>query len=79
MPQDHDHHRCTDQAHPHDHDHSHDASDLGPQDNLFSQIDLDRVTVLNGVDPAQGSDVIKPWDQRMDEDKVSAVLFFPSE
>ncbi|KAJ6521348.1 DUF1000-domain-containing protein [Mycena vulgaris] len=50
-----------------DHDHEHDASDLGPKDNLFSQIDRDNVVAMNASAP--GSTVIKPWHDRLDEEK----------
>ncbi|KAJ7202885.1 DUF1000-domain-containing protein [Mycena pura] len=50
-----------------DHDHDHDSADLGPKDNLFSQIDRDNVVALNAV--GQGSTIIKPWHSRLDEEK----------
>ncbi|KAJ6541276.1 galactose-binding domain-like protein [Mycena sp. CBHHK59/15] len=50
-----------------EHDHEHDSTDLGPKDNLFSQIDRDNVVALNAL--GQGSTVIKPWHERLDEEK----------
>ncbi|KAG2018094.1 hypothetical protein CC2G_007544 [Coprinopsis cinerea AmutBmut pab1-1] len=47
--------------------HDHLGNDLGPQDNLFSQIDQSNVVALNGVQ--EGSVVIKPWHERTDETK----------
>jgi hypothetical protein len=68
MPPDHDPHPCGDEGH--NHDHEHDLSfELGPQDNLFSQVDLQNVTVLNAAGE-EGSIVIKPWDRRLDETKA---------
>jgi len=62
MPHQHDN-GCGHESH--DHDHDHDTSDLGPQDNLFAHIDRSNVVALNtnGV----GSEVIKPWHNRLDE------------
>lgn len=62
---------CHGDANDHDHD---SGSDLGPRDNLYSQVDLDNVVALNsaasGPDNGRGSVVIKQWDQRLDETKV---------
>lgn len=69
-----DHHHlednCSHESHDgdHDHDHDHDSSDLGPRDNLFQYIDRPNVVALNATGP--GSDVIKPWNERLDEEKV---------
>ncbi|KAF9469042.1 PITH domain-containing protein [Collybia nuda] len=56
---------CGHENHGHDHDHDHDTSDLGPQDNLFIHIDRSNVVALNAN--GHGSDVIKPWHERLDE------------
>ncbi|KAJ7109028.1 PITH domain-containing protein [Mycena crocata] len=64
MPHQHDAH-CGHEST--DHDHEHDATDLGPKDNLFNQIDRDNVVALNAT--GQGSVVIKPWHERLDEEK----------
>ncbi|KAJ7465190.1 DUF1000-domain-containing protein [Mycena latifolia] len=66
MPHQHDAH-CGHEST--DHDHEHDSTDLGPKDNLFSQIDRDNVVALNAAGNDQGSTVIKPWHERMDEEK----------
>jgi hypothetical protein len=69
MPHQDDHgHNCGEHAHDGDHDHDH-ASNGGPSDNLFAHIDRDNVVALNSV--SGGSQVIKPWDERMDEQVVS--------
>ncbi|KAG1726264.1 galactose-binding domain-like protein [Suillus paluster] len=64
----HNHHdgNCSHESHDHDHDHDHDTSDLGPNDNLFPYIDRANVIALNGT--GEGSVVIKPWDQRNNEE-----------
>lgn len=45
--------------------HDHLGHDLGPEDNLYSQIDKDNVVALNGEQ--SGADVIKPWSDRLDQ------------
>jgi hypothetical protein len=58
-------------SHNHNHDdgdhgsHSHDPSGAGPQDNLFQYIDRSNVIALNASE--DGSKVIKPWHERLDE------------
>ncbi|RXW17834.1 hypothetical protein EST38_g8016 [Candolleomyces aberdarensis] len=47
--------------------HDHLGHDLGPEDNLFSQIDRANVVALNGVQ--DGANVIKPWSERLDQTK----------
>ncbi|KAI0293792.1 hypothetical protein BC826DRAFT_1014274 [Russula brevipes] len=62
MSPNHDHgHDCGD--HAHDHDHTHDTS--GPSDNVFIHIDRDNVVALNST--SDGKQVIKPWNERSDE------------
>ncbi|KAH9925524.1 galactose-binding domain-like protein [Fomitopsis serialis] len=68
MPHDHDHGGCNDDSHHHDHQHDL-PEGVGPRDNLYSRIDRDNVIALNVQAPAKGPEVIKPWDQRLDEDK----------
>ncbi|KAI9450140.1 DUF1000-domain-containing protein [Lactarius psammicola] len=57
-------HNCGEHAHDDDHSHDH-TSNGGPSDNLFAHIDRSNVVALNSVHG--GSEVIKPWDERMDE------------
>jgi hypothetical protein len=59
---------CGHEAHQHDHDHDHGdpPGSLGPADNLFGKIDLDNVIALNSEGDARL--IIKPWDQRSDEE-----------
>ncbi|KAK4046207.1 hypothetical protein OIV83_006239 [Microbotryomycetes sp. JL201] len=39
----------------------------GQQDFLFGQVDRDKVVALNATDPDNGKIVIRPWDDRMQE------------
>jgi hypothetical protein len=55
------------------HDHDHDMADAGPQDNLYIHIDRSNVVALNTVE--EGSVVIKPWHERLDETKVGLIIW----
>jgi hypothetical protein len=57
---------CGEHAHGDDHSHT---GNGGLSQNLFAHIDRDNVVALNSVHG--GSQVIKPWDERMDEQVVS--------
>jgi len=60
---------CGDESHGHDH-HGHDhgvPEEQGHRDNLWARIDRDNVVVLN-AESGKGSDVIKTWDARLDEE-----------
>lgn len=48
--------------------HDHLNQDLGPEDNLYSQIDRPNVVALNAQQ--NGDVVIKPWAERLSTDKV---------
>ncbi|KAJ2918444.1 hypothetical protein MD484_g1913, partial [Candolleomyces efflorescens] len=48
--------------------HDHLGHDLGPEDNLFSQIDRANVVALNTNE--DGANVIKPWSERLDQTKL---------
>ncbi|KAF8501470.1 DUF1000-domain-containing protein [Russula emetica] len=61
MSHNHDH---GDHAHGHDHEHDHPDTG-GPSDNVFIHIDRDNVIALNSI--GEGKQVIKPWDERLDE------------
>ncbi|KAH9972739.1 DUF1000-domain-containing protein [Lactifluus volemus] len=64
MSHNHDHgDNCGDHAHSHDHTHT-DAG--GPSDNVFVHIDRDNVVALNSI--GEGKVVIKPWNERLDEE-----------
>lgn len=64
---------CHDESDHHDHDHGL-PEDVGYRDNLFSRIDRANVVALNVEEPGKGPEVIKPWDQRLDEDSVSVTM-----
>ena len=69
MSHNHDHgHNCGDHAHSHDHTQGHTNSG-GSSDNVFAHIDRDNVTALNST--GEGKEVIKPWNEREDEQAVS--------
>jgi hypothetical protein len=69
MSQNHQHDNCSPESNDSGLDHSHDSSaDVGPQDNLFAYIDRENVVALNAS--AEGSVVIKPWNERLEETKV---------
>ncbi|KAF8311724.1 DUF1000-domain-containing protein [Clavulina sp. PMI_390] len=58
---------CSHEAHDHDHSHDHDGEE-GKGDSLYSKIDMQNVTVLNSENA--GSDAIKPWHERMDNERA---------
>jgi hypothetical protein len=69
---------CGDESHDHDHNgsaHSHSPPpDLIPGDSLYSKIQLERVLCLNERTDGMARSIIKPWDQRLDTEKVSVFL-----
>jgi hypothetical protein len=69
---------CGDESHDHDHNgfaHSHSPPpDLIPGDSLYSKIQLERVQCLNERVDGMARSIIKPWDQRLDTEKVSVFL-----
>ena len=69
MSHNHSHDGCHNESHDHDHDHSIPESQ-GYRDNLFSRVDRQNVVALNAEDPGQGPEVIKAWDERLDEENV---------
>jgi PITH domain len=65
------HSHCGDESHNHDHSHSHSPPpDSIPGDSLYTKIDIDRVRCLNERAEGMARAVIKPWDQRLDTEKV---------
>jgi len=68
-------HEHDSHCHGGSHDHDHDATDLGPQDNLYTRIDRSNVVALNAIQP--GEVIIKPWDKRLDEIQVHRHAFLP--
>ncbi|OBZ88527.1 PITH domain-containing protein 1 [Choanephora cucurbitarum] len=57
---------CHDEHCDHDHD---DLPESGEQFLLYSKIDIDNVSCLNEAEPNSGKKVIRPWNERMDNDK----------
>ena len=74
------HSHCGDESHEHDHNgHSHSHSpppDSIPGDSLYSKVDIDRVRCLNERVEGMARSVIKPWDQRLDTEKVTSISYF---
>ncbi|KAJ3478527.1 hypothetical protein NLI96_g9689 [Meripilus lineatus] len=63
MVHNHSHGGCHGESHDHDHD---TPEDQGFRDNLYSRIDRQNVVALN-VEHGSGPEVIKPWNERLDE------------
>ncbi|XP_072025536.1 PITH domain-containing protein 1-like [Amphiura filiformis] len=60
----HGHGHCADE---HDHD---DDPERGRQFSLYTKINKDMVECLNEIIDGSGKEVFKPWDQRLNKDKV---------
>ncbi|KAI9495310.1 galactose-binding domain-like protein [Zychaea mexicana] len=74
-------HRCHGEHCEHDHD---DLPGAGDQFLLYSRIDRDNVRCLNEAEPDSGKSVIKPWNERFDNEKFvesdadeQLILFVP--
>ncbi|KAI9259485.1 galactose-binding domain-like protein [Phascolomyces articulosus] len=74
-------HHCHDEHCDHDHD---DLPGAGDQFLLYSRIDRDNVRCLNEAEPDTGKSVIKPWNERLDNEKFvesdadeQLILFVP--
>lgn len=57
----------------HDHDHT-PESELASSYSLYLKIDTERVTCLNETVEESGKYVFKPWDKRLDKEKVRIFL-----
>ena len=69
------HRKMSGHGHSHGEGHSHSHEDLegAERGNLYSlylKIDTERVECLNEERNGSGKDVFKPWDQRLDTEKV---------
>ena len=53
----------------HDHDHTSEA-ELASAYSLYLKIDTERITCLNETVEESGKSVFKPWDKRLDKEKV---------
>lgn len=46
------------------------SGDLGIQYSLYNKIDLDKVECLNEDVEGSGKSIFKPWEDRLDKEKV---------
>ncbi|KAK3089541.1 hypothetical protein FSP39_004413 [Pinctada imbricata] len=53
-----------------EHDHDHGPEDLSAQYSLYNKIDTEKVQCLNEAEDGSGKTVFKPWEQRLDKEKV---------
>ena len=49
------------------------VEDMGVQYSLYQKIDLDEVECLNESSEKSGKTVFKPWEQRLDREKVRSL------
>ena len=63
-------------GHSHSHDDISDA-ERGNQFSLYLKIDLERLQCLNESEDGSGKNVFKPWDKRLDVDKVDILILSP--
>jgi hypothetical protein len=52
-------------------DHSHDDTELGIQYSLYKHIDTENVECLNETVDGSGKTIFKPWEDRLNKEKVS--------
>lgn len=67
-------HRCEDE-HGHGHDHNHDSAETGIEYSLYQKIDIQRVECLNEAEDNSGKLVFKPWEDRLDLEKVFIFIY----
>ena len=60
-------HGCSDE-------HDHDDPERGRQFSLYTKINKDHVECLNESVEGSGKDIFKPWDERLDKEKVGNKL-----
>ncbi len=58
----------------HEHDHDVPDSDRANLFSLYLKIDTDKVECLNESVEGSGKDVFKPWDKRLDFEKVFPII-----
>lgn len=73
MAHNHSHENCGDESHGHDHQHGIPEAQ-GHRDNLFTYIDHPNVVALNAAAPGKGPEVVKPWSERLDEEKARRIM-----
>lgn len=67
---------CSHQHADHGGDDAHTGPELGIQYTLYTKIDIENVQCLNEAVEGSGKTVFKPWDERLDFDRVSFRCFF---
>jgi PITH domain len=73
------HSHCGDDSHDHGHGgHSHRPHSPPPEsvpgDSLYSKIYVEQVRCLNERVQGMARSIIKPWDQRLDTEKVVSII-----
>jgi len=53
-----------------DHVHHEDGPEMGVEYSLFTKIDKENLTCLNESEDGSGKEVFKPWEERLNFDKV---------
>lgn len=56
----------------------HDQTEMGIQYNLYGKIDTQNVECLNECEEGSGATVFKPWEDRLDRNKVAIISTYPS-
>lgn len=62
---------CGDGSHHHE-----DPSEMGIHYSLYTKINKDNLECLNEVREGSGKTVFKPWEERLNFDLVSEVMFY---
>jgi hypothetical protein len=57
-----------------EHDHNHISEEKGFEYSLYKKIDFTHLEVLNEAEEGSGNTVFKPWEERLDSNKVSFIL-----
>ena len=53
------------------HDHDHEPADLGASYSLYTKIDTENMSCLNESLTDSGKSVFKPWEDRLNFEKVN--------
>ncbi len=53
-----------------EHDHNHISEEKGFEYSLYTKIDFTHLEVLNEAEEGSGKAVFKPWEERLDSNKV---------
>jgi len=62
-----------------DHTHMDDSPEMGVEYSLYTKIDKENLTCLNEREDGSGKDIFKPWEERLNMNKVRSrlILNFP--